>query len=250
MLPSQSDDPADAVQAQARRTAAYMVKSRARDYARRPMRLEILYPGLAAAEAKTLIAVATHLLSSERTKPAMVWLWRRNQRAECQSGTALGPHIEAAREAGENPELMLAADRLRRHPATVFAAQAHDHIDFRDLVTFRRLEMIARADAGHSNIHYPARVLVIEMAMVSRIGIEDRLATLNCKAANETDVSEQVQHIINRRERRKHPRFMRLSRERVGGHMPIALAEQQFGQTKPLPCGAQPVFFEQRPDLP
>lgn len=69
MLSFPSCDPADAVRAQARRTAAYMVKNRARDYARRPMQLEILYPGLAVAEAKTLIAVATHLLSIARTNP-------------------------------------------------------------------------------------------------------------------------------------------------------------------------------------
>jgi hypothetical protein len=41
-------DAADALAAQARRTAAYMVKCRARDYARRPMSLAVLYPGLAA----------------------------------------------------------------------------------------------------------------------------------------------------------------------------------------------------------
>ncbi len=62
-------DPAEALRAQARRTAAYLVKRRARDYARRPMQLEILYPGLAAAAPATLIAVATHLLENERKNP-------------------------------------------------------------------------------------------------------------------------------------------------------------------------------------
>ena len=66
-------DPTEALRAQARRTAAYMVKCRARDYARRPMQLEILYPGLAAADPATLIVVARHLLDNERKNPRR-WL--------------------------------------------------------------------------------------------------------------------------------------------------------------------------------
>jgi hypothetical protein len=69
MLYATSHDAAEALRAQARRTAAHMVKGRARDYARRPMQLEILYPGLAVADPKTLIAVATHLLGKEREEP-------------------------------------------------------------------------------------------------------------------------------------------------------------------------------------
>lgn len=62
-------DTAEAIAAQARRTAAHMVKCRARDYARRPMWLEALYPGLAAARPQALIAVAEHLLEIERKNP-------------------------------------------------------------------------------------------------------------------------------------------------------------------------------------
>ncbi|HLH11856.1 MAG TPA: hypothetical protein VKV77_08260 [Methylovirgula sp.] len=58
-----------AIGAQARRTAAHMVKCRARDYARRPMTLENLYPGLAAARPDVMIAIAEHLLESERANP-------------------------------------------------------------------------------------------------------------------------------------------------------------------------------------
>jgi hypothetical protein len=69
MLHALPHDAAEAMRAQARRTAAHMVKSRARDYARRPMQLEILYPGLAVADPQTLVAVATHLLNKERKEP-------------------------------------------------------------------------------------------------------------------------------------------------------------------------------------
>jgi len=69
MLSLPTHDPAEAVRAQARRTAAHMVKARARDYARRPMQLEILYPGLATAGPDVLIAIATHLLGRRRAEP-------------------------------------------------------------------------------------------------------------------------------------------------------------------------------------
>jgi hypothetical protein len=62
-------DRAEALRARARRTAAYMLKCRTRDYARRPMALETLYPGLGAARPETLIAVAEHLLDIERKNP-------------------------------------------------------------------------------------------------------------------------------------------------------------------------------------
>ncbi len=62
-------DPAEALRLQARRTAAFLVKARARDYARRPMLMEILYPGLGAADPAVLIAVAEHLLRRERKNP-------------------------------------------------------------------------------------------------------------------------------------------------------------------------------------
>jgi hypothetical protein len=69
MALSSAHDAAEAIAAQARRTAAYMVKCRARDYARRPMQLEVLHPGLAAAKPETLIAVAEYLLETERENP-------------------------------------------------------------------------------------------------------------------------------------------------------------------------------------
>jgi hypothetical protein len=59
----------DAIRAQARRTAVHQVKGRARFYARRPMALDNLYPGLAAVRPETLIAVAQHLLETEWANP-------------------------------------------------------------------------------------------------------------------------------------------------------------------------------------
>lgn len=68
MICEQADAVAE-IAAQARRTAAHMVKFRARHYARRPIALESLYPGLSAAKPETLIAVAEHLLETERHDP-------------------------------------------------------------------------------------------------------------------------------------------------------------------------------------
>jgi hypothetical protein len=55
-----------AIDAQARRSAAYLVKQRARAFAQRPSELEALYPGLAVAPPGKLIAVAEHLLETAR----------------------------------------------------------------------------------------------------------------------------------------------------------------------------------------
>jgi hypothetical protein len=59
----------DAIRAQARRSAAHMLKRRARDFAKRPFDLENLYPGLAAASPNLMIAIAEHLLTMEAHAP-------------------------------------------------------------------------------------------------------------------------------------------------------------------------------------
>lgn len=60
---------ADAMPGVARRAVAHLIKTRARHYARRPMTLETLYPGLAYASPDALIAIATHLVERERVSP-------------------------------------------------------------------------------------------------------------------------------------------------------------------------------------
>ena len=55
--------------AAARYAACHIVKARARFYARRPMALDALHPGLAAASPATLVAVATHLVERESRSP-------------------------------------------------------------------------------------------------------------------------------------------------------------------------------------
>jgi hypothetical protein len=58
-----------AFHAQAVRTAAFVVKQRARAYAKRPMGLETISPGLAAAAPETLAAMAKHLIEREKEAP-------------------------------------------------------------------------------------------------------------------------------------------------------------------------------------
>ena len=57
------------IQARARRSVASVLKQRARTFVQRPIALESLYPGLAAASPETVIAVAQHLLERERRAP-------------------------------------------------------------------------------------------------------------------------------------------------------------------------------------
>jgi hypothetical protein len=58
-----------ALRAQATRTAVDLIKDRARAYAKRPMSLENVIPGLSAAAPETNIAVAEHLIALERNAP-------------------------------------------------------------------------------------------------------------------------------------------------------------------------------------
>ena len=67
-LPAQVNAEA-ALHAQAMRTAVFLIKHRARAYAKRPMTLETIFPGLAAAAPETMVAVAKHLIESERQAP-------------------------------------------------------------------------------------------------------------------------------------------------------------------------------------
>lgn len=59
----------EALATQGRRSAAAALKRRARSYAKQPMALETLYPGLAAATPQSMIAIAEHLLENERRAP-------------------------------------------------------------------------------------------------------------------------------------------------------------------------------------
>ncbi|GEM_PF-1585911 len=58
-----------ALRAQAKRTALALIKHRARAYAKCPMTLENVFPGLAAAEPETMIAAARHLIEKEKQMP-------------------------------------------------------------------------------------------------------------------------------------------------------------------------------------
>ncbi|MGD0635976.1 MAG: hypothetical protein ABSA13_17305 [Beijerinckiaceae bacterium] len=60
------DDPFAAAAA---RTAAHMIKSRARHYLRRPPALEALYPGLSHAGPQKMIAISAHLIERESLSP-------------------------------------------------------------------------------------------------------------------------------------------------------------------------------------
>jgi len=55
-----------AFRSQARRTAIFLIKCRARAYARAPLSLENLFPGLSCAPPDVMIAIAEHLLQVER----------------------------------------------------------------------------------------------------------------------------------------------------------------------------------------
>ena len=58
-----------AFRAQATHTVAFLVKHRARAYAKRPMTLETISPGLAVAAPETMVAMAKQLIEMESQAP-------------------------------------------------------------------------------------------------------------------------------------------------------------------------------------
>jgi hypothetical protein len=58
-----------ALRAQATRTAVNLIKDRARAYAKCPVSLENVIPGLSTAAPETIVAVAKHLIAQERNPP-------------------------------------------------------------------------------------------------------------------------------------------------------------------------------------
>jgi hypothetical protein len=58
-----------ALYVQARRSAAFLVKQPARAFAKCPLTLENVRPGLTAAAPETMLAVAAHLFEAERNTP-------------------------------------------------------------------------------------------------------------------------------------------------------------------------------------
>jgi hypothetical protein len=58
-----------AIYTQARSSVACLVKQRARAYARRPLTLENVFPGLTAAAPEAMLAMAKHLFETERQTP-------------------------------------------------------------------------------------------------------------------------------------------------------------------------------------
>ncbi len=133
--------------------------------------------------------------------------------------------------------------------ALSFRPQPHDEVDLGDLVALGGLEALHNADAIRADIANRAGVFEEEMRMVARIRVEDGLAPLDREAANEADLGEEVQDIIHRRQRGRHPGGLRFRGEGVGGQVAITLSKQQLGEAKTLPRRPQPITFQQGTSL-
>ncbi|MGO9685410.1 MAG: hypothetical protein ACLPTZ_23025 [Beijerinckiaceae bacterium] len=103
----------EAIRAQARRSAVHMVKCRARDFARRPFDLENLYPGLAAARPKLLIAIAEHLLVTAAQDPQRWFGFGGEVKALNAKSALLLGRLLRRREAGRAGPPGALLDRMR-----------------------------------------------------------------------------------------------------------------------------------------
>ena len=77
--------------AQARRSAAFLVKQRARAYAKRPMTLETLCPGLATASSpNNACSGETFVRDGTPDAPPVVRIWWRSSDSQCQGRPPAG----------------------------------------------------------------------------------------------------------------------------------------------------------------
>ena len=144
--------------------------------------------GLAAAEPQRLIAVAEHLLGTSANIRDAGSALAAKSRPERQSGAAAGPH-SAARRAPRTECSVCRSSRAMRQTLDgarpALRPQPHHDIDLDDFIALRRLELAGEIEVLGHDIRHAAGVFVIIMAMIGRVRIENRLAALYGKAADD-----------------------------------------------------------------
>src|SRR6185312_9548177 len=105
-------------------------------------------------------------------------------------------------------------------------AQPHDHVDAGDLVAFRRCRGLADDHVGPRDVEHLVRAFDEEVVMRRDVGIEVGLGAVDRDLAQQADLGELVQRVVDGGERHRHLGAGRLLVEHLGGQMPVALAEQ------------------------
>jgi hypothetical protein len=111
------------------------------------------------------------------------------------------------------------------------AAQPEDDVHLDDFIALRRRDIVGKFHSSERNIRDLPGIFKKEMAMIARIRIENRFCTFDCKPAHDANLGEEIKHIINCRQRSRHFQSIGLRRQGIGGHMPIAFAEEKPRKT-------------------
>ena len=111
------------------------------------------------------------------------------------------------------------------------AAQPEDDVHLDDFIALRRRDIVGKFHSSERNIRDLPGIFKKEMAMIARIRIENRFCTFDCEPAHDANLGEEIKHIINCRQRSRHFQSIGLRRQGIGGHMPIAFAEEKPRKT-------------------
>ena len=84
------------------------------------------------------------------------------------------------------------------------AAEAEDDVHLDDLIAFRRRHIAGELHSLKWNVVDMTRIFKQEMAMIARIRIEKRLCPLNRQGAHNANLSKEIKHIIDGRQRGPH----------------------------------------------
>ena len=130
--------------------------------------------------------------------------------------------------------------------ATVFLAQPHHHVDTRDLVAGRRGRHAIERDLRIGNVDQRVLALDEEMMMIRHVGVEIGLRAVDRDLAQQADIGELVQRVVDGRERDRDLGLGGLLVQHLGGEMPVALGEQDPAERHPLAGRAQPDLAQHR----
>src|SRR5262249_41054114 len=110
--------------------------------------------------------------------------------------------------------------------SAALAPQANHHVDAGDLIAFGRDRRLADDHVGIGNVEKCVLALDEEMVMLGIVGIEIGLGAVDCDLAQESNVGELVQRVVDRSQRHRHLGLVGFLVEHLRRDVTIALAKQ------------------------
>ena len=110
------------------------------------------------------------------------------------------------------------------------ALEPHHDVDARDLIAVEHLWQIADAHARRGNVDQRVLAFDKEMVVIRRIGVEISLGTINRDLAQQPNVGELVERVVDGRKLDRHAGVACFHEQHLGREVTIPLGEQEPAQ--------------------